>query len=130
MACSVVEEHNVRRTDTSLNEPSRRFHANDPPPDSPVDIATMSVLVKAGKERPRRCFVCAGEARSLAWNDPHVEGLIREFYTSGVLTRHFRRKHLSKLRDDEEIHWQVCDMQLDNQMHLQNHARRVHGTVS
>jgi hypothetical protein len=130
--CVVEEGHTVRRTDTSSTEPSQRpdTHDRDPPAGSPVYIAVMSVFVKTKKERPTRCFVCVGKALSLASNDPRVKDLIREFYSSGDLSKHFRRKHLSNLQDGEEIKCEVCIMQLDHEMHLQNHALRVHGTVS
>lgn len=128
--CVVEEGHTVRRTDTSSIEPSRLPDTHDPPADSPVYAAMMSVFVKTKKERPRRCFVCVGKALSLASNDPRVQDLIREFYTPGDLSKHFQRKHLSNLQDGEEIKCEVCIMQLDHKMHLQNHAWMVHGTVS
>jgi hypothetical protein len=46
------------------------------------------------------------------------------------LSKHFRRKHLAHLRDGDKIQCQVCKLPLDHKMHLQNHARRIHGTVS
>jgi hypothetical protein len=45
-------------------------------------------------------------------DDPRVEDLTHEFYNSGGLTKHFRRKHLSNMRDGDKIQCKVCDMQL------------------
>ncbi|KAH8654222.1 hypothetical protein BGZ61DRAFT_487177 [Ilyonectria robusta] len=72
----------------------------------PYGYAVMSVFVKTEKERPRRCFLCVGKALSLAPDDPEAQDLIHEFYTSGDLSKHFRRKHLSNLRDGDEIECQ------------------------
>lgn len=59
----------------------------------------MPLFIKDEKERPRRCFVCIGMAISLPLNDPRIEELIHEFYTSGGLTKHFKRRHLSKYKE-------------------------------
>lgn len=67
---------------------------------------------------------------SLVPEDPYVEKLTRKFYTSTDVTKHFRRRHLSKLPDDNRIECQVCCVTLDHKQHLRNHALLVHGTVS
>lgn len=89
----------------------------------------MSVFVKTKKERPRRCFLCIGKALPLGSDDGVIPGLIHKFYTSGDLTKHFRRMHLSNLRESAKIIREACDMVLDDKPHLQNHALRVQGTV-
>ncbi|KAH6976779.1 hypothetical protein EDB80DRAFT_692446 [Ilyonectria destructans] len=80
------------------------------------------IFVKTKQERPRRCFICVGKALTLAGDDGAVQDLIHEFYTSGDVTKHLRRKHLSNLRDGDKIQCHVCDMSLDHKMHLKNHA--------
>ncbi|KAK7413533.1 hypothetical protein QQX98_007611 [Neonectria punicea] len=106
-----------------------RAAIGEPPAESPLHVALMSVFVKTKQERPRRCFICVGKALTLAGDDGAVQDLIHEFYTSDDLTKHLRRKHLSNLRDGDKIQCHVCDMSLDHKMHLKNHALRVHGTV-
>lgn len=128
--CAVEEGQTVRRTNTSSAYPSSGATIAEPPAESPLHMALMSIFVKTEKERPRKCFLCVGKALSLTPDDPQTEELIHEFYTSGDLSKHFRRKHLSNLQDSDKIYCQVCDMHLDHKMHLQSHAMRVHGTVS
>lgn len=128
--CTVEEGLAVRQTKISSNELTLCPPTNDPPADDPRHIALMSTFVSSEKERPRRCFLCVGKALSLAPDDPYIGVLTREFYTPNDLTKHFKRKHLSNLRDGDEIQCRVCAMQLDHRMHLQNHALRIHGTVS
>ncbi|KAH6974005.1 hypothetical protein EDB80DRAFT_595661 [Ilyonectria destructans] len=128
--CIVEEGQTVRRTNTSSTEPSRRATPGDAPAESPLHVAMMSIFVKTERERPRRCFVCVGKALSLAPDDAAVEDLIREFYTAGDLSKHFRRRHLSNLRDGDGIYCKVCKLSLDHKMHFQNHAMRVHGLKS
>ena len=60
-------------------------------------MAVISVFIKREKDRPRRYFLYIGEALLLEPDDPYVEKLIHEFYTSGDLTKHFKRKHLSNI---------------------------------
>ncbi|CCF41454.1 C2H2 finger domain-containing protein [Colletotrichum higginsianum] len=97
---------------------------------SPLDLATLSVYARNKTERPRRCFICIGQAHSLPSGDPRVDDLIQEFYSSNDLTKHFKRKHLSKMKADDKIECKVCKMPLDHRMHLQRHAFEIHGTVS
>ncbi|KAH7141593.1 hypothetical protein B0J13DRAFT_623950 [Dactylonectria estremocensis] len=109
----VVEEGpTVRRTNTSSAYPSGRAVIGEPPAESPLHVVLMSVFVKTKQERPRRCFICVGKALTLAGDDGAVQDLIHEFYTSGGLTKHLRRKHLSNLLDGDKIQCHVCDSHL------------------
>ncbi|KAL2127862.1 hypothetical protein VTI74DRAFT_10075 [Chaetomium olivicolor] len=126
--CSVEEGRTPCRPGTVATKSARRLE--DPIAGSPLYAAALSVFVHDEKERPRRCFICIGNAMSLAPDDPNVEKLIDEFYTSSDLSKHFRRRHLKNLRASDKIECRVCCMSLDNKMHLQNHAHRIHGTVS
>lgn len=112
----------------STTLPSKLCH--DPQEDSPLFKALLSVFVDNRKQRPRRCFLCVGVALSLASDDPGIENYIHEFYTSGALTKHFRRRHLSQLAADSNSECKVCKLPLQHKMHLQSHAELVHGTLS
>ena len=102
----------------------------EPMVDSPAHAAALSVFVSHEKERPRRCFVCIGKAMSLAPDHPNIEKLVHEFRAPSDLTKHFRKRHLLNLRDINKIECRVCNMSLDHKMYFQNHALRIHGTVS
>ncbi|KAI7758874.1 hypothetical protein LZL87_014215 [Fusarium oxysporum] len=97
---------------------------------SALGDAITSVFVKSRMERSRRCFLCVGRATTLQPSDPAIDKLIKPFYSTGDLSRHFKRHHLSNLQPNEKLHCRLCDEALDNKMHLQNHAETVHGTVS
>ena len=129
--CAVVEPPTVRRTNHSAANVAQLSAIEDGPWSSNrVHMASVSVYIAKDEDRPRRCFICVGEALHLEPDDYRIDTLIHEFYTSGDLTKHFKRRHLSNLREDHEIQCRVCAMPLDHKTHLQNHARRIHGTVS
>jgi hypothetical protein len=122
--CLVQEGCTVRRQSASKK-------AAAPAADSLLEDAMLSVFVTDNKQRPRRCFLCIGQAMVLSPDDKHrLRDLTREFYTSSDLTKHFGRKHLSKIKKNTGIKCRVCDIPLEHKMHLQNHALRIHGTVS
>ncbi|EFY90641.1 hypothetical protein J3458_013381 [Metarhizium acridum] len=127
--CSVEEGATVRRSYLQPTPTGSRNEPREPSEDSPLFLATMSVFIEHPSQRPRRCFLCVGAALSLPPDDPRVEDKIQEFYTSGDLSKHFRRRHLSQLGDNERPVCQVCNMTLAHKMHLRNHAISVHGTV-
>jgi hypothetical protein len=104
--------------------------SKEPEPINDIGTAITSVFVKNRDERSRRCFLCIGRATTLQPSDPAIERLINPFYSSGDLSKHFKRHHLSNLQPNEKIHCRLCDETLDHKMHLQNHAETVHGTVS
>jgi hypothetical protein len=55
---------------------------------------------------------------------------VKLFACAGDLTKHFKRKHLSNIREGDCIKCKVCLMTLEHKMHLQNHAFTIHGTIS
>ncbi|CAJ2507922.1 Uu.00g091080.m01.CDS01 [Anthostomella pinea] len=128
--CSVEEGRTSRRKFTSPTKEAQSKPTHGPPEDNPLSIARLSVFVRNDRERPKRCFLCIGAALSLEPDDPRAEALMYEFYTPRDLTKHFKRKHLSLLAQDSKPEYKVCDFTLSSKMHLQNHALRVHGTVS
>ncbi|KAF1809568.1 C2H2 finger domain protein [Eremomyces bilateralis CBS 781.70] len=86
-----------------------------------IEAAMLSVFKD---KRPTICFLCLGNvALPLAIR-------VYSFSTSSDLGKHFRRKHLSNITDGERIDCRVCKMSLSCKMHLQSHAKKIHGTVS
>lgn len=125
--CAVHEGPTVRRSVISAAKPIEGA-TTDGPPESQLRLALRSVLITEKTERARRCFVCVGKALSAA-DDASLEDLLRVFYSSTDLTKHFRRRHLPHLLD-KKIYCQVCKIWLEHKMHFQNHAMRVHGLQS
>ena len=135
MAYCEVEEGGPRR------DPYSRHHEGPALPNSPVEEkpnaaftdtqghgeqqqleeAMLSVFQE---KRPTICFLCLGK-KKLA-----LDKRVYRFGTAGDLSKHFRRRHLENIRDDDAIECRICNMPLDDKMHLQSHALRIHGTVS
>ena len=126
-----------RRRDTAINtviayytmvegpiiRPTNRLRARvarSPIKDEPsVDIrltAVLSLFIASEEERPRKCFLCIGLVLRLEADDPRIEGLTHEFYSSADVSKHFRRKHLSNLREGDEIRCGACDIQLHHKI--------------
>lgn len=126
----VITMPTVPRRHVVSKEPTDSPPRQDPPAEDMLYTATMSIFVCSEKERPRRCFPCVGKALTLLPDNHLIEDLVREFYTSGDLRKHFRRKHLSRLQDGDSSNCRACDITLENKMHFQSHALRIHGTVS
>jgi hypothetical protein len=131
--CSVAEGRTARRAKISAKkDPDPNPHPSSLN-DNRLEAVVLSVFVNSGTERPRRCFMCVGTAISLEPDDPQSKELIREFYTSGDLSKHFRRRHLSQISHvshGASLPCAICDITLMSKTHLQNHAIKVHGTVS
>lgn len=128
-----------RRDRTSTNATPVVKSENSPSDQSPrastraLDEAISSVLTE---KRPRRCFKCVAQAKALAerrireFGSPGDLGkLLHEFYTPGDLTKHFRCRHLSKLKDNEPCECRLCSMRLRDKDHLRHHALSKNGTV-
>jgi hypothetical protein len=86
-----------------------------------LEAAMLCVL---REDRPKICFLCLGKQ-----DLPHGSR-VYSFSTPGDLSKHFRRKHLSSLEEEERVECDVCKILLDHKMHLQHHALKVHGTVT
>ncbi|KAH0593457.1 hypothetical protein MHUMG1_08915 [Metarhizium humberi] len=100
--CNVEEGPTVRRTNIPSTTAVSRESLHESSEDNPLFLATMSVFIDKPEQRPRRCFLCIGAALRLPLDDPRVEDKIQEFYTPGDLSKHFRRRHLSQLRDNDQ----------------------------
>lgn len=86
-----------------------------------LSAAMLSVFTE---KRPLICFVCLGR-KSLP-----IEKRVYAFASPGDLTKHFKRKHLSQIKERQRPERNVCPMQLKHKMHFQNHAFSIHDTVS
>ncbi|KAG9242359.1 hypothetical protein BJ878DRAFT_583873 [Calycina marina] len=75
-------------------------------------------------KRSKVCFCCIGS--------PHLtmRERVAEYATPGSLSRHFLRKHVSKLQDGQFIDCIDCKVRLKTRLDLLVHAERSHGTVS
>ena len=86
-----------------------------------LEAAKVSVY---NETRPMMCFVCLGN------ENLSVQARTYLFYNSGVLSTHFKRRHLANCRQEGQIRCDLCQVDLDNKTHWQRHAYDVHGTVS
>jgi hypothetical protein len=86
-----------------------------------LKAAMLSVFTA---KRSLICFVCLGR------KDLELAKRVYEFASPGDLTKHFKRKHLSQVKEKDRPDCNVCLMQLEHKMHFQNHALAIHGTVS
>lgn len=126
--CKVEESWHPRlpsAKEASANAALVKARAKDPSEGSLMHEALLSVFEK----KPYRCFLCVGKARSVPEDDPRFERLVHKFHSPGDVTKHFRRKHLSKLQENEAIVCTACDLVLIHEQHLKRHADDVHGTV-
>lgn len=87
-------------------------------------VLSAAMLSVFKEKRPTVCFLCLGD-QSLP-----LEKRIYAFARPGDLTKLFKRKHLANIREADRIERKVCQMPLQHKMHLQNHAQKIHGTVS
>ncbi|KAG9236200.1 hypothetical protein BJ875DRAFT_503499 [Amylocarpus encephaloides] len=72
------------------------------------------------EERPTKCFVCLGNP-SLP-----LRKRVASYATPGSLSRHFLRKHVSKLQGGGSIDCQICKVRLANRVELLVHAEKFH----
>lgn len=92
---------------------------------SPQEVAIEAAMLSVYEEtRPRICFLCLGNGAL------PLEARVYPFNKAGDLSRHFRRKHLSNIQEDDRLECKVCAITLEGKMHLQRHAIDIHGTVS
>ncbi|KAI3340357.1 C2H2 finger domain protein [Ustulina deusta] len=88
----------TKHTEPTLFKPSCKS-----PKQSLLSLATLSIFVKNETEQPRRCFICVGQALSLAEDDDQINNLISKFFMPCNLTKHFKQKHLSKLQNNNPV---------------------------
>lgn len=127
--CALQEGPTVRSGTLTIRKIPHSKATRDQPEDSPAVQAAKSVIATEENKRPRKCFLCVGAALSLEPDDPSIEELIREFHSPTDLSKHFQRRHL-KLLLTEKLECLICQQSLSDKTHLQNHALKVHGTLS
>lgn len=128
--CAVKEGPVIRQTIQPTEAPSQDETTNIPSAESVLHVALRSIRVKNDEERPKRCFICVGNALSVPSDIMEVKRLTHEFYAAGDLSKHFKRMHLSKLKEGDGADCRVCMMTLQHKLHFQAHALRVHGLIS
>jgi hypothetical protein len=74
--------------------------------------------------RPLVCFLCFGNTKA------PVHKRTKRYNRPQDLTRHFRDDHLKALGDGERTECEICQVPLENKMHLQSHGHKVHRTHS
>jgi hypothetical protein len=58
-----------------------------------------------------------------------IEKRIYSFCTLGDLSKHFKLRHLARIKEGKEVECDLCYVKLDNKMHLQQHAYNVYRTI-
>jgi hypothetical protein len=110
-----------KRSRGHITPPSKSEDASQLNPDKEaLEAAKVSVYKET---RPRICFVCLG--------NENLPTKLRtcSFHTSGDLSKHFKRKHLANTGKGHSLRCNLCQVDLDNKMHWQQHAFDIHGTV-
>ncbi|KAI9889389.1 MAG: hypothetical protein M1814_005325 [Vezdaea aestivalis] len=125
--CTVEEGGNYRprRQINPAKIPLRPKSPKENKSSQDTESALQKAIVSVYQERrPKVCFLCLGNEKL------PLEKRMYAYSAPGDLSKHFRRKHLKHIVGDEEIECKLCSEVLTGKMHLQNHACRIHGTVS
>jgi hypothetical protein len=109
---------------TGLGKPEVISAIDQPVADRAKQALETAMLAVFKENRPTICFLCLGNEKLL------LSKRVFSFSSPTDLGKHFRRKHLSQIKDGEKIGCKVCKMSLEHKMHLQRHAVEIHGTVS
>jgi transcription elongation factor Elf1 len=88
------------------------------------DALSQAIQSIKREKRLTKYFVCLGNL-SLTLCER-----VASYATSGSLSRHFLRKHVSRLQGGVHIDCQICGLRLEDRVQLLIHAERFHGTVS
>ncbi|OCK73338.1 hypothetical protein K432DRAFT_420771 [Lepidopterella palustris CBS 459.81] len=91
------------------------------PDNEALEAAKVSVYKD---ERPTICFLCLGN------NKLPTQSRIYSFYTSGDLSKHFKRKNLQYIKEGNQLRCNLYRVDLDGKTHLRRNIYNVHGTVS
>ena len=90
-----------------------------------LKIAMISLYVKDPAERPKRCAVCIANEKL------PLNARLYEFSSSSDMSKHFKRKHLSRVDQGvEKPACKLCRVELDGQTHFRRHMFEIHGTVT
>jgi hypothetical protein len=88
------------------------------------DALSQAIRSIKREKRPTKCFVCLGNPSLTLCKR------VASYATSGSLSRHFLRKHVSRLQGGVHIDCRICGVRLEDRVKLLIHAERFHGTVS
>lgn len=88
------------------------------------DAVYLNVM---GKGNIRKCYICVAKAMSLQPDDPTYADLTRDFSFRNALIKHFNKTHLSRMLEEDSSECPLCELKLEDKMHLQNHSEKVHG---
>ncbi|PMB63728.1 hypothetical protein BM221_010470 [Beauveria bassiana] len=92
------------------------------------DAVLKSVMVDDAVKRPRKCFVCVGNALRPDSIDSGFSSLTADFYSSSDLNKHFRRFHLQNLQESQTLECPACSgVLLEHKQEFMAHAQVVHG---
>jgi len=80
--------------------------------------AILSIFIVSKEERPRRYFLYVGLALRLKPDNPYIEELTHEFYSTSDISKYFRRKYLNNIREEDDIEYGACYILLDYKIHL------------
>ncbi|KAF2184228.1 hypothetical protein K469DRAFT_781492 [Zopfia rhizophila CBS 207.26] len=90
---AIIAYCNIKKGGTLWVQRARGSTVRDPPAVNPLYKALEAAKVSVYKEkRPTICFVCLGNKKL-----PITERT-QPFYTSGDLSKHFKRKHLRRVK--------------------------------
>jgi hypothetical protein len=88
-----------------------------------ITLSRVILLIKTDK-KPTICFVYLGNLSLI------LHERIALYVNPGSLSKHFLRKYIKKLQDNEYIEYWICRIQLEDRIRLLEYAERFHGTVS
>ena len=126
--CRVYEGPPSRRPRAEPARPVQQADGLELNNESRKEIMLKSVMVDNAVERPRKCFVCVGNALRLDSNDPGFLALTADYYSSSTLNKHFRRSHLQNLRKGQTVKCPACSgVQLEHKQEFMTHAEVFHG---
>jgi hypothetical protein len=136
-------ENETRRRITAINAitaycgmeegpPPRRIQLGRPVEDDSLmatkgeepDALSIAIRSIEGQKRPTTCWICLGNPALT------LRERVAFFAIPGSLSRHFLRKHVSKLQRGAHIDCQTHNVRLEDRVQLLVHAERFHGTVS
>jgi hypothetical protein len=125
--CGIEEGRSYRATERS--PPTESIVSTSANAKVQVQSASNTVLgqaivsVKTDK-RPKVCFLCLGNPRL------PINQRVKEYATVGSLSRHYLRHHINKLGIGKQIDCQIYNVKIVHRVHLLNHTKTIHRTIT
>jgi hypothetical protein len=88
--------------------------------DTALNQAILSIKTE---KRPIICFLCLGNPKL------PISKRVFSFSSPGCLNKHFRDRHVKKLKTGQKIDYKHYNVNLVHRIHLQSHAEKFHGTI-